>query len=155
MNSRPGKGGAPCSITHALKSSHSAVHPLVLVAELMPAGPVRRWIAGKRGRDVRTLDLERVARHDPQEGRARGHQRWETDHVVLDDHVGAGPVNDRGQPVLAIPRAGDQLLPDGPDPGFGLLDRRLAEFGRGVADEILPELPGVLVRSLRAGRVAR
>ena len=45
---------------------------------------------------------------------------------------------------LAVLCAADELLPDRPHPRVQLLDRRLAELGRGVADEILPELPGTL-----------
>src|SRR5687768_6883744 len=39
----------------------------------------------------------------------------------------------------------DQGLPDGPDEGVQLLDRRLAELGGGLRDEVGPELAGILI----------
>src|SRR5262249_34681792 len=39
-----------------------------------------------------------------------------------------------------------------PHPRVQLLDRRLAELRRGVPDEVLPELPGILAGRVRAGR---
>jgi hypothetical protein len=58
----------------------------------------------------------------------------------------------RGELLLAVSRAADQLRPDRPDEGVQLLDRGLAELRRRVADEVLPELPGVLALRTRSGR---
>ena len=74
-----------------------------------------------------------------------GHQRRERVHVVLDDHVGPGAVEDRLQLRLAVGGPVDQGREDRLDERGELLDRRLAELGRGLADEVDPELAGILV----------
>ncbi len=119
------------------------VHPVVLVAEPLPARPVRGGIPGEGGRHIHALDLQRVAGHDPHERNSRRKQRGEADDVVLHDDVGAHPADDPDELLLAVPRAADQLLPYRFDPGLQLLDRRLLELRRRVADEVLPELPGI------------
>ena len=64
-------------------------------------------------------------------------------------------LDDLSQLRLAVLCAADKLLPDRPHPRVQLLDRRLAELGRGVADEILPELPGTLASTGPASGGAR
>src|SRR5262249_23176999 len=62
----------------------------------------------------------------------------------LDDDIRRCAGDDVAELLLAVLCAVDELDPDRLYPGVELLDRRLAEFGRGVADEVLPELTGVL-----------
>ena len=112
----------------------------VALAELVPAGSVARRVAGEDRRQRRVLQLERVAGDDPHPWPARGEHGREADHVVLDDHVRLELREDLGQPLVDVASAVDELLPDGEHEGLELLDRRLAELGRGVADEVLPEL---------------
>ena len=47
-----------------------------------------------------------------------------------------------GQPVVDVNRPVNQLGPDRLDQGLELVSRGLLELGRGVADEVLPELAG-------------
>src|SRR5207247_2903744 len=47
---------------------------------------------------------------------------------------------DLAEPVVHVARAVDQLLPDREDERVELPDRRFAELGRRVANEVLPEL---------------
>ena len=126
------------------------VHALVFVPEHLPAGRVGSRVPGEGGRDAWILYLQRVAGHDPHERHPGGHQGREADHIVLDDDIRPGALDDLSQPRLAVLCAADELLPDRPYPRVQLLDRRLAELWRGVADEILPELPGTLA-SRRTG----
>ena len=100
---------------------------------------------------IAALHLQRIAGHDPHERRARGHQRREAVDVVLDDHVRLLPVDDLAQLRLAVHRAVDQRLPRRLHEGCELLDRRLAELGRRVADEVDPELTRVLGLRVRVG----
>ncbi len=54
---------------------------------------------------------------------------------------------------MAVSGAADQFLPYGTDDRVDLLNSRLAELRRSIADEVLPELPGVL--AARPGRHRR
>src|SRR6266545_111120 len=121
MNSRSGSPGAPCARTHSSNSPHSG-----------------RWTLSYSARKL-SQSLGSSAGYPEDAG---GPQRGKVHHVVLDDHVRAHPIDDPHELLLAVPGAAGQLLPDGLDPGLELLDGRLAELGRGVADEVLPELPG-------------
>src|SRR5829696_3285269 len=67
-----------------------AVGAFDLGAELVPSRPVVRWVAAERGWEGWSLQLERVARHDPDPRRAVGEQCREAVDVVLDDDVGLG-----------------------------------------------------------------
>src|SRR5262245_44276461 len=119
------------------------MHPVVLRAELRPAGAVGRRVTRKGRRNVTALELERVARHDPHERNAGRNQRGKSDHVVLDDYIRPSTRDDLGELVVAKFRSGDQLFPYRLDPGIELLDRRLAELRSRCSDELLPELPGI------------
>ena len=114
-------------------------------AELVPAGAVTGWIARERGRQLGVLQLERVAGDDPSPGPAAREHGGEGDDVVLDDHVWLELAEDLAQPLVDVARPIDELLPDGKDERLELLDRGLAELGRRVADEFLPELAGRLL----------
>ncbi|MFD2355008.1 hypothetical protein ACFSTC_45735 [Nonomuraea ferruginea] len=74
-----------------------------------------------------------------------GQQRREGEHVVLGDDVRLDPLDDLLELRLAVLGAVDQLLPDRSGDGLQLLAGALAVFGRGVADEVLPELARVLL----------
>ena len=117
----------------------------VLRAELVPAGAVAGRIAGEDRRDVRILHLERVARDDARPRPPGVVDRREADDVVLDDHVGLDLVEDLAQPIVDVARAVAERAPGRLDELRELLDRRLAEDRRGVADEVLPELAGLLL----------
>src|SRR5207253_1491624 len=69
----------------------------------------------------------------------------EADDVVLDDHVWFQLAEDLAQPLVGVAGAVDKLLPNRENEGLELLDRGLAELGRGLADEVLPELAGRLL----------
>ena len=71
--------------------------------------------------------------------------RREADDVVLHDHVGLDLVEDLAEPIVDVARAVAQRSPGRLDELRELLDRRLAEDRRGVADEVLPELAGFLL----------
>ena len=117
----------------------------VLGAELVPARAVARRIAGEDRRDVRVLHLERVARDDARPRPPGVVDRREAHDVVLDDHVGLDLVEDLAQSIVDVARAVAQRPPGRLDELRELLDRRLAEDGRGLADEVLPELAGLLL----------
>ena len=84
---------------------------------------------------------------------ARGERR-ERDDVVLDDHVGRELVDDLEQPPVDVARAVAERLERRRDELAELLDRRLAEDRRRVADEVDPELPGRLLLLRRRARGA-
>src|SRR2546425_3481058 len=107
---------------------------LVLRAEVVPAASIARRVAGKRWRNVRILQLARVARDDAHPRPARRMQRRKGDHVVLDDHVGPQLVDDLAEPRLDVLRAVAERLPRRLDKTLELLDRRPAEDGRRIAD---------------------
>ncbi len=117
----------------------------VLGPELVPAGPVAGRIAGEDGRYVGIRHLERVAGDDPHPWPARVVDRREADDVVLDDHVGPHLVEDLAQTVVDVARAVAERPPRRLDELAELLDRRLPEDGRGIADEVLPELARLLL----------
>ena len=119
-------------------------HAVVLRPERAPVGRVVGRVAGEDGRDQLVLHLARVARHDPRPRSAARGDRGERHHVVLDDRVGFELVEDLGQTIVGIHRAVDQRLPRRLQERLELHDGRLAELGRGLADEVLPELSGNL-----------
>ena len=86
-----------------------------------------------------------IARRDPDPRPARRRERREADDVVLDDDVGRELVDDLGQARMDVHRAVDQGPPGRGDELAELLDGRLAEDRRRVADEVDPELAGDLV----------
>ena len=71
--------------------------------------------------------------------------RREADDVVLDDHVRPNLVEDLAQPVVDVARAVAERAPGRLDELRELLDRGFAEDGRGLADEVLPELARLLL----------
>ncbi len=117
----------------------------VLGAELVPTRAVAGRITGEDGRDVGVLHLERVARDDARPGPPGVVDRREAHDVVLHDHVGLDLVEDLAQPIVDVARAVAQRPPGRLDELRELLDRRLAEDRRGVADEVLPELARLLL----------
>ena len=118
-----------------------AVDAVVLGPELGPAGVIRGRVAREDRRDRRVAHLERIARHDPHPRPAAGRQRGEAGHVVLADHVGPKLGDDLLEARVHVPGAVDQRLPRRLDEAGQLLDRGCAKHGRGIADEVLPELP--------------
>ena len=78
-------------------------------------------------------------------GRPECVDRREADDVVLDDHVGLDLVEDLAEAVVDVTRPVAQRPPGRLDELRELLDRRLPEDGRGVADEVLPELARLLL----------
>src|SRR5207237_3194542 len=93
----------------------------------------------------RILQLERVARDDAHPRPPGGEHGREADDVVLDDHVRPELVEDLGEPLVDVARAVDELLPDREDQALELVDRRPPELRCRVADEVLPELPRLLL----------
>ena len=79
-------------------------------------------------------------------------QRGKRHHVVLDDHVRLLPRDDLLQLWLAVLGALDERGEGRLDERRQLLDGRLAELRGGLADEVLPELPGVLSLGIRVRR---
>ena len=146
MNSSSGSGGAPRSSQNAENSRLQRLVQLAVArAELVPAGRVAGRVAGERRRQRRVLQLERVAGDDPHPRPAGGEHGREADDVVLDDHVRLELAEDLAEALVHVASAVDQLLPDGEDERLELVDRRLAELRRRVADEVLPELAGCLL----------
>jgi hypothetical protein len=121
-------------------------HARVLVAIRVPARPVADGVARERRRERGILQLERVARDDSRPRPTRGEDRREADDVVLHDHVGLNLVEDLPQPVVDVPRAVAEGAERRLDELGQLVERRLPEHGGRLADEVLPELPGLLVR---------
>ena len=117
----------------------------VLRAERVPAGAVAGRVAGEDRWDVRVLHLERVARGDARPRPAGVVDGREAEDVVLHDDVGLDLVEDLAESIVDVPRAVAQRPPGRLDELRELLDRRLAEDRRGVADEVLPELAGLLL----------
>ena len=78
-------------------------------------------------------------------GRPDALDRGKADDVVLDDHVGLDLVEDLAQPVVDVARAVAERTPGRLDELGELLDGGLAEDRRRLADEVLPELPRLLV----------
>ena len=78
-------------------------------------------------------------------GRPECVDRGKADDVVLDDHVGLDLVEDLAQPVVDVARAVAERTPGRLDELGELLDGGLAEDRRRLADEVLPELPGLLL----------
>ena len=115
-------------------------HAVVLGPERRPLAGVVGRVAGEHRRDEVVLHLARVARDDARPRTAARGDRRERHHVVLDDRVRREVVEDRGQPVVHVHRTVDQRLPRRLQERCELLDRRLAELRRGLADEVLPEL---------------
>ena len=119
----------------------------------------RAYSARKSSQPARSST--RVAREDRRESRdpsapagcrrrcapraARLLDRRERDHVVLDDHVRLELVEDLAQPVVDVARAVAERAECRLDELAELLDGRLAEDRRGLADEVLPELAGRLL----------
>src|SRR5207253_1506637 len=73
-----------------------------------------------------------------------GHGR-KGDDIVLDDHVRTELVEDLGKPLVDVARAVHELLPDRQDQALELVDRGSPELRRRLADEVLPELAGLLL----------
>jgi hypothetical protein len=70
--------------------------------------------------------------------------RREGADVVLDDGVGLQLLEDLGQALVHVLRAVDQRLPGRSHELSELVEGGLAEDGRRVADEVLPELTRLL-----------
>ena len=117
----------------------------VLVSKLVPARAVACRIARVDRWDVQVLYLERVAGDDACPRTSRGVDRGEADDVVLHDHVGLDLVEDLAQPVVHVSRAIAERTPGRLDELGELLDGGLAEDRRRLADEVLPELAGLLL----------
>ena len=142
---------APRSAQKALNPACRSAWARRYSAEVVPAGAVVLRVAGEDGRDRGVLELQRVARGDARPWRAGVGDRGEGDHVVLDDHVGLQLGEDLAQAFVGVSRAVAEGAEGGLDELAELLDGRLAEDGRRIADEVLPELTG---RFLGRGRRA-
>jgi hypothetical protein len=146
ISSSSGSAGAPRSTKNSL--NEPARSPSARLYSSQYSGqPVRspRRVAGERRRHRRVLQLGGIARGDPDPRPAARRQRGKADDVVLDDRVGLELVDDLAQSVVHIPGAVARRLERRRDERLELLDRRLPEHRRGVADEVLPELPGRLL----------
>ena len=119
-----------------------------------PVGAVGDRVARERRWHLRVLHLGRIAGDDPHPRHARGRQCREADDVVLDDRVGPHLVEDLDQALVDVAGAVAERLERRRDEALELLDRRLAKDGRGVADEVLPELARVLLGVLGGRRQA-
>ena len=123
MNSRSGSPGAPCSRMKASNDPHSS--RWVRSYSARKSAHSLGSSAGspeKVGAHAGSLDLQRVAAHDPDVRRGAGQQGREADDVVLDDDVRLVAADDLLQLRLAVARAVDQLLEDRPDEGVELVD---------------------------------
>ena len=146
MNSASRSGAAPRSSTKAANSPwRSAIGAQIRGAELVPTGAVAGRIAREHGRDLGILHLEWVARDDARPRPPGVVDRREADDVVLHDHVRLHVVEDLAQPLVHVARAVAEGTPGRLDELRELLDRGLAEDGRRIADEVLPELAGLLL----------
>ena len=101
----------------------------------------RRRPAGCRGRGSRAGCTRRCA----PTGRPQAGSAGKARHVVLADDVGLELADDLLEPRVHVARAVGQRAPGRLEELAQLLDRRLAERRRRVADEVLPELPGRLL----------
>jgi hypothetical protein len=79
----------------------------------------------------------------------------EAHHVVLDDDVRPRPVEDRLELALDVDRPVDQRLPGRQQERAELFNRRLAELGGGVTDEVRPELASRLFQLASAANTTR
>jgi hypothetical protein len=124
---------------------HLVDRPPVLLAVLVPARAIvdRQPRVGRR--QLRILELERVAGDDPDPGAAAcGNGRKGTD-VVLDDDVGLELVEDLDEPLVDVAGAVEQGLPGRRHELAELIEGRLPEDRRRLPDEVLPELPWLLL----------
>ena len=119
--------------------------PPVLGTERVPAASVVRRVAGERGRDLRVIHLKWIGGHHPHPRDARGQDGGGGHHVVDHDQVRAHVVPDLHHPVVRVPRAAGELVDDRQRDRLELLDRGLAELGRGHPDELEPALAGLLL----------
>ena len=72
-------------------------------------------------------------------------QCGERTDVVLDDKIGVQLFDNLAETIVDVHRALNQCAHGRLDKRRELLDRRLAELGRGSSDEVLPELAGSLL----------
>ena len=145
------RAGAGLLAERRVRGLQRAAEPRVLGPELVPARAVGRRVAGEHRRDVGVRHLERVRGDDPHPRDAGERDRREARHAV--DHHGIGPdlVPDGEHPVVGVAGAVRELAPDRHGHRLELRDRRLAELGRGRADELRPALADRL-RLLGRGR---
>src|SRR5690348_17121467 len=113
--------------------------PLVLLAELIPLRPIVGGQAGERRRKLGVLDLEWIARRDPDPRDAACGNRRERADVVLDDRVGLELAEDLYKPIVDVSGAVQQRLPGRRDEASKLLASALTKHRRRVANEVLPE----------------
>ena len=117
----------------------------VLVPIRLPARRVGDRVARERRRQRGVLQLERVARDDPCPRAPGGGDRREADDVVLDHDVGLDLGQDLRQSVVDVARPVAERTERRLDELAQLVERRLAEDRCGLADEVLPELPRLLL----------
>ena len=125
---------------------HRPVGAVILRTESPPLAIVGGGKAREGRRKRRPLHLEWVAGDNADEGGATCHKCRKAQDVVFDNDIWLHPRDDVAQLRLAVHRAVDERLPGRLDEALELLDRRLAELRRGVADEVLPELTGIRLR---------
>ena len=113
---------------------------VVFVGEGLPLGPIGDREPGQDGRQVGVPHLEGVRRDEAHPRRAGELHRRVARDVVGADHVGADVVPDLHDPLVRVPLAGDERLPDRLRHGLDLLDGRPAELGRRDADELRPRV---------------
>ena len=154
MNSRSGSGGAPCSLNPVVEGLPGRpVRAVVLGAERGPLArgrrpAARRTPAGCRRPGPRAGCRTTIRTNGAPAVISAGKATTLSSTMTS----GRDPVEDLAQLRLAVHRAVDQRLPGRLDERLELLDRGLAELRRGVADEVLPELPGVLARPRPSAR---
>ena len=110
-------------------------------------------VVGRIGRPhgLRGEVTVQVSTDDPDERFAGCLERRKRHDVVLDDHIRLLAGDDLADLRLAELRAVNERLPRRLHEGAELVDRRLPELWRRVADEVLPELTGVRGASARVG----
>ena len=146
MSSPFGRGGAPRFTQNSLNSACMS--------------PITRWYSAPKAAQLpgvgqrqprvgrgepRIPELQWVAGDDAHPGPAAGRDRGKRADVVLDDRVRLQLVEDLDQTIVDVARAVEERLPGGRHELLELLEGRLPEHGRRVADEVLPELAGLLL----------
>jgi len=117
----------------------------VLGPKRVPAASVGFRIPAEDGRDVGILELQRIAGGDPDPRPARCLDRGERHDVVLDDHVRLELVEDLAEAIVHVAGAVAERAPRRLYELGELVIGRLAEDRGRVPDEVLPELPRLLL----------
>ena len=146
MNSPARKAGGTAFLEERRELTvEFCVYAQVLRAEFVPTGAIAGGVARENRRNLDVLHLEGVTGDDSRPWPAGVLDRRKADDVVLHDHVRVELVEDLTQAVVDVTCAVAERAPGRLDELRELLDSRLAEYGGGVADEVLPELTWLLL----------